>query len=185
LLNPACVVADLQASMHTHVVRTAIEINSPVAAVWQTITHNVDYQPSGNFFFKNGVNYPLGMCLQNRNDSNMLHCILRNEATDLYITRLVPDSVMRFTLTHHVTPMKELSLYNDVHTPHQDPEFFRLNYGEFRLEALPNNKCRLWATSDFSYKLAPDPYWNLWSNYLVNKMHLQLLATIKEHTEHN
>ena len=45
---------------------------APTAKVWQSITHSVNYTNETNFFFKNGVNYPLGMCLQKRGDSSFL-----------------------------------------------------------------------------------------------------------------
>lgn len=183
LINPACITIDTQASMTDNQVASSLIIQAPVHKVWQVITHPVNYNNHSNFFFRNGVNYPKKMQLMSRNDSLFLHCELRNGATDLHVTKLVTDERMRFTIVEHVEPMKELTIYDSLSTPHTHDEYFRLHYGEFELVPAGKDQCKLVARSDFSYKLSPATYWNWWSRYLVNKMHLQVLNRIKNLSE--
>lgn len=183
LVNPACIVADTHVGMTTHSVTSTMIVAAPEARVWNVITHYVRFDGQSNFFFKSGVNYPKDMQLMKRDDSLFLHCNLRNGTADLYVDLLKPEKKMQFLLLHEVTPMKELTIYDSLDAPHTHGNYFRLNYGSFELQAVDAQHTKVIARSDFSYKLAPAPYWNIWSNYLVDKMHMFVLGHVKEVSE--
>lgn len=183
LVNPACIAYDTQIEMVSNTITTQTTIQATPAQVWQVLISGVDFGKNENFFFKNGVNYPLSMRLTHRNDSLLLHCNLRNSITELYVDQLIPYTSMRFRSVHDVEPVKELTFYDTISTPHTTGEYFKHHYGQFRLHQLPNGTTQLIAESQFSYKLAPAIYWNWWSQYLVKTMHHHVLHTIKDRSE--
>jgi hypothetical protein len=184
LINPACIAADTQIEMVENTITTKTVVNATPAQVWQVLTNEVDFGKHENFFFKNGVNYPLDMRLTQRNDSMLLRCNLRNCVTELYVDELVPNKSLRFRSVKDVEPVKELSIYDTLSTPHTNGEYFKHLYGKFELVPLANGATVLIAVSQFSYRLSPAFYWNWWSKYLVSTMHDRVLQTVKNKTEH-
>ncbi|MBX2904479.1 MAG: hypothetical protein KF744_00475 [Taibaiella sp.] len=183
VINPACIAVDTQLEPVFHTIQTSMTVNAPREATWQVLTHRVSFGKEQSFFFKNGVNYPLDMELVTKNDSSFLRCNLRNGSTDLYITKLDTGQVLRFTSLSPVVPMKELTLYDSINTPHTNSEYFKHLYGQIEIQEIDGGAVRLVATSNFSYKLAPAFYWNWWGDYLVRTMHRHVLHAIKEQSE--
>ncbi|RYD55526.1 MAG: hypothetical protein EOP56_15540 [Sphingobacteriales bacterium] len=183
LVNPVCIISDTQIEMADDSVSSSIVINAPVQKVWDVMTHRVVYNEHPNFFFQKGVNYPKDMELQQKDGKTYLHCNLRNGTTDLLVTDLVPERLMRFHLIEEVIPMKELTIYDSLDAPHTHPEYFKLHYGEIKLEPLTAGSCRIHAYSNFAYKLSPAFYWSWWGHYLVDKMHRNVLSKIKTASE--
>jgi hypothetical protein len=112
-----------------------------------------------------------------------LRCNLRNCVTELYVDDIVPYKVLRFRSIIDVEPVKEITIYDTLSTPHTNGEYFKHLYGKFELVPLANGTTELKAESQFSYRLSPAFYWNWWSRYLVNTMHSRVLQTVKDKTE--
>jgi hypothetical protein len=184
LINPACIAADTQIEMVENTITSKTVVNATPAQIWQVLTNEVDFGKHENFFFKNGVNYPLDMRLTQRNDSMLLRCNLRNCVTELYVDELVPNKSLRFRSVKDVEPVKELTIYDTLSTPHTNGEYFKHLYGKFELVPLSNGTTELVAESQFSYRLSPAFYWNWWSKYLVSTMHNRVLQIVKDKTEH-
>lgn len=183
LINPACIVADTQIEMVENTIITKTVVHATPAQIWQVLTNEVDFGKHENFFFKNGVNYPLDMRLTQRNDSMLLRCNLRNCVTELYVDEIVPNKVLRFRSVKDVEPVKELTFYDTLSTPHTSGEYFKHHYGKFELVPLPDGSTELIAESQFSYRLSPAFYWNWWSKYLVSTMHNRVLEIVKNKTQ--
>ena len=65
--------------------------------------------------------------------------------------------------------MTELSLYDRVDAPHLDG-FVRSERGEFRLVPLPGGRTRLEGSTWYELRIGPQPYWRLWSDWLIGSM---------------
>ena len=183
LINPSFCVLDSQLEMYNQEVKTAIVINASKEKTWSTLINPVQYNQHPNILFKYGVNYPKIMKVVQLNDSAFLRCTLRNGKIDLNISKMYKDSLMEFQVTEPVIPIKELTVYKDINTPHSSDKFFKIHTGRFEIKALNDNQCLLTAKTDFSYKFAPNWYWKWWSTYLMNKMHVHVLDVIKENAE--
>ena len=169
--------------MYNQEVKSVIVIDASKEKIWNTLVNPVQYNQHPNALFKYGVNYPKTMKVVEQNDSTLLRCTLRNGKIDLNISKMYADSLMEFQITEPVIPIKELTLYKNINTPHSHDKFFKIHTGKFEITALNNNQCLLRATTDFSYRFAPNWYWKWWSTYLMNKMHVHVLEVIKENTE--
>jgi hypothetical protein len=55
--------------------------------------------------------------------------------------------------------------------------------GQFLLTPLPNGGTRLEGTTWYRHGLAPAPYWRVWSDVIIHKIHMRVLRHIKEEAE--
>jgi hypothetical protein len=153
--------------------------------VWYVLTHGVQFKPNSNFFFESGVNYPTSMQLQYKDQNNcFLVCTLSAGNTALKVESLDSLKSIRFSVPDMIIPMQELSIYDSIDAPHLQG-YFKPVYGEFKIESISDNECRLVATTSYSYKITPVFYWKWWSDYLVNTMHRHVLNDIKLLAEEN
>jgi hypothetical protein len=79
-------------------------------------------------------------------------------------------------------PLLELTPLGDISPPHLDG-YLRPRRGEFRLVALPGDRTRLEGSTWYELRLAPEPYWQLFSDYLIHRIHRRVLQHIKLEAE--
>ncbi len=162
----------------------SIVINTSREKVWNVLTHPVYFSLNTNLFFKAGVSFPLSMKIE-KNDLKecFLCCNFNNGYTKLKIERFDTLKSIRFSFTDHVIPMKELTFYQSIDAPHLNEGYFIPAYGEFELESISSNQCRIIARTAYSYKITPAFYWRWWADYLVNRMHQNVLNDLKKISE--
>ena len=78
--------------------------------------------------------------------------------------------------------MEEWTPYEEVHPPHL-VGFLASNGGQFLLERLPRGRTRLEGTTWYRHSLWPAPYWRLWSDVIIHKIHLRVLRHIERLSE--
>ena len=78
--------------------------------------------------------------------------------------------------------MHEWSPYESVNAPHLAGNM-RSKRGEFRLVRLPHGRTRLEGSTWYELDMFPQPYWTLWSDALVHRIHSRVLAHIKRLAE--
>src|SRR2546427_219783 len=81
-------------------------------------------------------------------------------------------------------PMREWSPYRDVNPPHLDG-YFRATRGEFRLLPLARGRTRLEGRTWYEVEMSPQPYWKLYSDWIVRTIHLRVLEHIKRLAENS
>ena len=89
---------------------------------------------------------------------------------------------LAFDVTAQPHPMRERSPYRELHPPHLEG-FFRSQRGQFLLTPLDSGRTRLEGTTWYEQDIWPGPYWRLWSDYLVHKIHSRVLDHIKAEAE--
>ena len=55
--------------------------------------------------------------------------------------------------------------------------------GQFRLTALPGGRTRLEGTTLYRYHMWPAAYWQLWSDFIIGRIHLRVLNHVKSLSE--
>jgi hypothetical protein len=88
---------------------------------------------------------------------------------------------LAFDVTENPPPMKELSLYEDMHAPHLHGHMVSKK-GQFRLIER-GNKVLLEGTTWYSHSISPEFYWGFVSDAIIHKIHLRVLNHIKRHSE--
>lgn len=166
-------------------VATQVLVAAPPAAVWAVLMRPVVY-PAANSWFRAGVVYPTrtAFALDSATGRRTLVCRYSHGLARLPVVGWEPGRRLTFAVPPPTmpAPMRELSPYPDVHAPHLHG-FFRVDSGTFRLRPLPGGRTLLEARTVYRHAIGPQFYWQLWSDYLLNAMHGQVLATLKAEAE--
>ncbi|UOQ96087.1 SRPBCC family protein [Hymenobacter sp. 5317J-9] len=160
-------------------------VNAPPAAVWAVLMRPVTY-PAANNWFRAGVVYPTrtAFALDSATGRRTLVCRYSQGRAQLPVVGWEPGRSLTFAVPppSMPAPMRELSPYPSVHAPHLHG-FFRVDSGTFRLRPLPGGRTLLEARTVYRHSIGPQFYWQLWSDYLLDTMHGQVLATLKAQAE--
>ncbi|RTQ51485.1 SRPBCC family protein [Hymenobacter gummosus] len=167
-----------------HLVSTRLLIQAPPARVWQVISQPVQYPAEVGWLFRAGVAYPTRTAIERGADGRpRLRCNYSQGAATLPVTRWQPGRELTFVVPVMPAPMRELSPYPRIHAPHLHG-FFRVDSGTFRLHARPDGTTLLEARTVYRHSIGPRGYWQLWSDYLLDDVHLRVLTAIKTRAEH-
>jgi hypothetical protein len=164
------------------IISNSIVINVSNKLVWKKITHHFQFGESNNFFFKNGVSYPLEMNLVSSTACQSLLCKYNNGDVKAKVLKCDSLKLLRFTIQDSLASMKETSIYHDSKTMHIYQHFF-INYGEFKIEVMDKNKVKLIASTSYKHKFNPEIYADIWLEYFISNLHQHVLMKIKTQCE--
>jgi hypothetical protein len=165
-----------------HVVESSIEIAAAPMIVWPRVIEFQPLPPPGEFIFRLGVAAPMRAHIDGAGVGAVRQCVFSTGAFVEPITRWEPGLTLDFDVTASPPPMTEWSPYKNVHPPHLDG-FLRARRGEFRLVALGNGRTRLEGRTWYEIEMGPEGYWQLWSDYLIHRIHMRVLEHIKRESE--
>ncbi|TGM52892.1 hypothetical protein [Leptospira adleri] len=169
-------------SPRTNEVRTSIVVGSPAQKVWRRITSPFVFGEAENFFFRNGVSYPISMEVVRRDGVLFLNCLYTNGSTSAVLKEFIENKTMKFEFPSPQVTMKETSFYGKVEPKHIRGKIWA-SFGEFRLVPVSENEVKIVATTRYVNGLGPKFYWKLWSDYLIDEMHEHVLQKIKADLE--
>jgi hypothetical protein len=78
--------------------------------------------------------------------------------------------------------MDEYSPYGNLRPPHVD-NYLTSRRGQFVLAGLANGQTLLEGTTWYENRFWPGPYWRLWSDYIIHRIHERVLVHIKKTSE--
>lgn len=160
---------------------TTIEINANAATVWENVIAFPELKAPTEFIFKTGIAYPINAKITGTGVGAVRHCNFTTGSFVEPITVWDKPYLLKFDVLEQPAPMKELSFW-DVKAPHLH-DYFVSKQGQFKLTALPNGKTLLEGTTWYYHNIKPAVYWQVWSNYMVHKIHERVLNHIKEISE--
>jgi uncharacterized membrane protein YhaH (DUF805 family) len=163
-------------------VTTDVEIAAPPGAVWRHVVEFSDLPPPTDLVFRVGIAYPVRARIWGHGVGAIRHCEFSTGPFVEPITVWEEPRILAFDVTQQPHPMRELSPYRELDTPHLNG-FFQSLRGQFLLTALPGGGTRLAGTTWYSQNLWPGSYWHIWSDYLVHRIHARVLEHIKAETE--
>ena len=163
-------------------VETSIEVNAAPAEVWSHLVAFNELPAPTERIFKTGIAYPLRAEITGRGVGAVRHCVFTTGAFVEPIEVWDEPHLLRFGVTAQPAVMDELSPYPHLHPPHLD-NYLRSRRGQFLLEALPNGHTRLTGTTWYENSFWPGTYWNVWSDYIIHRIHGRVLAHIKREAE--
>ena len=165
-------------------VDTSIEINAPPAQVWAHLVAFNELPPPQEKIFHTGIAYPLRAEINGRGVGAVRHCVFTTGAFVEPIEVWDEPHLLGFGVTAQPPVMDELSPYPHLHPPHLDG-YLQSRHGQFLLTALPNGHTLLTGTTWYQNSFWPGAYWNVWSDYIIHRIHQRVLAHIKQQTEAN
>lgn len=184
LLLPALLAAEakVQLPVSPYAVATECHIAAPPAVVWRHVIEFSELPPPRELIFATGIAYPIRARLEGRGVGAVRHCEFSTGAFVEPITAWEENERLAFDVISQPPPLEERSFYSRVHPPHLNG-FFRSQRGEFKLIAQDNGHTLLRGTTWYEQNFWPQPYWGLWSDYLVHLIHGRVLAQIKSEAE--
>lgn len=183
-INPASYIFDTYAKPIQDTVTTEIIINSSREKVWKLLSTKILFNDPEYILFEKGVSYPKSIELMNKNGKMMYQCHTNNDKINLNIDEFVKNEKVKFSLLNQTVPMKEMTPYEEIDAKHLH-NYFIVDYGQISLEKINENKTKIIATTQYSYRIAPKWYWKKWSNYILDKMQYQVLNSIKTQSEND
>jgi uncharacterized membrane protein YhaH (DUF805 family) len=159
-------------------VKTSVVINSKPETVWRNVVEFSELPPPAEAMFSTGIAYPMRAEIRGRGVGAVRHCVFSTGPFVEPITVWDEPRLLAFDVTEQPRAMEELSLYNDLRPPHLD-NYFLSRKGQFELKALADGSTLLEGTTWYENRFWPAPYWHLWSNYIIHRIHTRVLSHIK------
>jgi hypothetical protein len=160
---------------------TSIEINASPQTVWKNIIEFPKLREPTEFIFKTGIAYPINAKIDGKGVGAIRHCNFTTGSFVEPITVWSEPRLLKFDVAEQPAPMKELSFW-DIDAPHLH-DFFVSKQGQFKLTELPNGKTLLEGTTWYYHNIRPEFYWELWSDFIIHKIHDRVLTHIKTKSE--
>ena len=182
LLLPLAAVLEPPGALLVHEVRTSIEINAPPERVWP---HVVAFRPMAeprDMLFRLGIAYPKYARIEGAGVGAVRYCVFSTGAFIEPITRWEPGRRLSFDVISSPAPLRELTPFENVSPPHLDG-YLRSRRGEFRLVPLSGGKTRLEGSTWYEIDMAPEGYWQLFSDYMIHRIHQRVLTHIRDEVE--
>jgi hypothetical protein len=163
------------------VVRTVVIIDAPPEQVWPHVIAFPPLPEPDDWFFQTGVAYPQRAEIHGEGVGAVRHCVFSTGTFVEPIDVWEAPTLLRFRVTEQPEPMEEWSPYQ-LHPAHLD-HYLVSRQGQFLLEALPGGRTRLEGSTWYSNRMWPAAYWNLWSDWIIHRIHGRVLTHIRQLAE--
>ena len=164
-------------------VTTSIDIDAPTHDVWNNVISFPPLAPPTELVFRSGIAYPTSGEIYGRGVGAVRHCRFSTGEFIEPITLWDEDRLLAFDVTAQPQSMRELSPW-PITPPHLESNYMQSRHGQFRFIALPGGRTRLEGTTWYQNYFWPQPYWRLWSDFIVHRIHRRVLEHVKYHAEH-
>jgi hypothetical protein len=134
--------------------------------------------PPRELLFRAGVAYPMRATIEGAGPGATRRCEFSTGSFVEPITRWEPPRRLSFDVAAQPDPLRELSPYGSIRAPHLDG-FFVATAGEFRLVPLPGGGTRLEGSTWYRLDIHPVPYWRLFADAIVHRIHLRVLDHVR------
>ncbi len=184
LILPLAMVVEYSAHRQPPVlqVKTAIEINAAPDVVWKNVISFPPLPPPTEGLFRAGIAYPTSGQIYGRGVGAVRHCRFSTGEFIEPITVWDENRLLAFDVTSQPQSMRELSPW-PITPPHLERNYMQSRHGQFRLIALPGGRTRLEGTTWYQNYFWPQPYWQVWSDYIVHRIHRRVLEHVKRQAE--
>jgi uncharacterized membrane protein YhaH (DUF805 family) len=165
-----------------YVVKTAIEINAPPETVWKQVVAFSEIAPPKELLFRAGIAYPVRAEITGHGPGAVRHCVFSTGPFVEPIEVWDEPRLLSFGVTSTPAPMNELTPYGHIEPKHLHG-YFVSEHGQFALTELPGGRTRLEGTTSYRNAIWPAQYWELWSDYIIHRIHMRVLEHIKMEAE--
>jgi hypothetical protein len=160
-------------------VRTSVLIDAPPERVWQKLIAFSELPPPVERLFKTGIAYPVRAEIQGHGVGAVRHCVFSTGAFVEPIEVWDEPRLLKFGVTAQPPIMDEMSPYPHLNPPHLN-NYLQSRRGQFLLTPLAGGRTLLEGTTWYENNFWPGVYWNLWSDYIIGRIHMRVL----NHIEH-
>lgn len=158
-------------------VRTELIVDAPISKVWTHVLEFDTIQEKQSGIFRLGIACPVSAVLRAENGELLRYCNFTTGAFVEPITDFQAPVLLGFDVQSQPDAMSELNPFGEVHPPHLEHTFKSVR-GQFQLEAVSDSKTRLIGTTWCSVNMQPAWYWNIWTRFIVQRIHGRVLRHI-------
>ena len=163
-------------------VQSSIEISAPPSVVWRKVVAFSEIAPPDELIFRAGIAYPIRAEITGHGAGAVRRCIFSTGPFVEPIETWDEPHLLRFGVTENPAPLNEMSPYGKIQPPHLHG-YFVSHQGQFLLTELPGGRTRLEGTTWYTDAIWPAPYWRIWSDYIIHRIHMRVLMHIKQEVE--
>jgi hypothetical protein len=163
-------------------VSTAVEVDSAPERVWKHVVEFSTLPEPDDWVFRTGVAYPVRATIDGRGPGATRYCVFSTGSFVEPIEVWDEPRLLQFSVTKNPPPMKEWSPIAEIHPPHLD-NYLVSRRGQFKLVALPGGRTLLEGTTWYHHTMWPASYWQLWSDAIIHRIHMQVLLHVKRLAE--
>lgn len=163
-------------------VRTSIEIAAPPETVWRRVLAFSELPPPHDPLFRVGIAYPTRAVIYGAGVGAVRHCEFSTGAFVEPIRVWDEPHRLEFSVTAQPAPMQEWTPYRKIHPAHL-AGYLVSERGQFLLTPLPSGRTLLEGTTWYRHHMWPAGYWQLWSDFIIHRIHLRVLGHIKSLAE--
>jgi uncharacterized membrane protein YhaH (DUF805 family) len=163
-------------------VRSTVYIDAPPETVWRHVVSFADLPEPAEWIFRAGIAYPIRARIEGAGPGAIRRCEFSTGPFVEPIQVWDEPRLLQFAVTQNPAPMEEWTPYKNVHPKHLD-NFLVSRKGQFLLEPLPSGRTRLEGTTWYTHNLWPAEYWQVWSDFIIHRIHQRVLVHIKRLAE--
>ena len=163
-------------------VDTEVEVDATPETVWNHVVSFEELPEPRDWFFRMGIAYPKGAEIFGSGPGAERRCVFSTGSFVEPIEVWDEPRLLKFSVTSNPPPMKEWTPYDEIHPPHLDG-FLQAQGGQFLIESVHSGRTRLIGTTWYRHSLWPAFYWKVWSDELIQRIHMRVLRHIKHHAE--
>lgn len=159
-----------------HEVVSTVEIDAPIETVWKNVVEfpQIDAKPEGVLAL--GFAYPINAKIDGTGVGAVRYCNFDTGPFVEPITAWQEPNLLAFDVKEQPPAMTELSPYKHLHSAHL--HYIRSQRGQFRLYEK-DGKTVVEGTTVYTHDIAPDIYWQLFSDEIIHRIHMRVLNHIK------
>jgi uncharacterized membrane protein YhaH (DUF805 family) len=161
---------------------SSVVVDAPASTVWQNVIAFPQLPLPTELMFQKGIAYPTHAIIRGHGVGAVRECHFSTGAFIEPITIWKENEVLQFDVAAQPLPMTEWTPYKNIHPPHLD-NYLVSKKGQFVLTSLPDGRTKLEGTTWYTNKMWPQGYWQLWSDYVIHRIHLRVLNHIKTISE--
>jgi hypothetical protein len=163
-------------------VHTSVEVDAGPDRVWRHVVRFDPLPAPVDWAFRAGLAYPVRAEIDGRGVGAIRRCEFSTGPFIEPIEVWDEPRLLRFAVTSNPPPMREWNPFAEIHPPHLDG-FLVAHRGEFRLSEIADGRTLLEGTTWYQHHLWPAPYWRLWSDAIIHRIHQRVLDHIKQSAE--
>jgi uncharacterized membrane protein YhaH (DUF805 family) len=165
------------------VVESVVVVDAPPDVVWKRVIAFPPLDPPQDFMFRHGIAAPMRATIDGEGPGAIRRCVFTTGTFVEPIEVWRPGRELTFSVTAQPDPMIEQTLWNSVRPPHLDG-YLQTTKGQFLLEPLEGGtKTRLVGRTWYRTHMTPEPYWRLWADPIIHRIHLRVLDHVKRLAE--
>jgi len=163
-------------------VKTSIKIEANIEDVWTNVVTFSNLPEPTDWIFKTGLAYPMNATIEGEGVGAVRYCNFSTGPFVEPITIWNQPNLLAFDVKSQPIPMNEMNPFREVHPPHLEG-YFVSKKGQFALTKIDEKQTLLEGTTWYYLDIHPAPYWSAWSDFIIHRIHLQVLNHIKVESE--